>query len=404
MRYLFRLAMRNIMKARRRTVLTFLMLSFGVMVYLLMEGMLAGFDRASFQNLIDFETGHFKIRSAGFDEDFPYDVDNYISDTESIESVLSKVDFVTGYAPRIQFLAELDNSIDSAPVVVVGIDPSLDSRVFSLNRYIVSGRLEHYGALLGRSLARDMDLGQGDPVYLTFRDREGMFTSVELVITGLVQTADPGVNSGTLFMDIELAREQMGVAGATEISLRTPDFRKTDSYRDLLKETFPDLRVESWRELSTDFAALMATKRKAGGWFLLFIIVIALVGIINTLLMSVYEKQMEIGTLMALGMEKRDVRNLFLFEGFMTGLLGSLAGIILGTLINLYFIYKGIDYTALLGDNSGFNVMGVVKSVWVFPAYIKSLLLAVGASVAASWYPAAKVMRMEPVECLRTVQ
>ena len=90
MKYLFKLALNNIMKARRRTILTFLMLSFGVMIYLFTESMLAGIDDASFRNFIDFETGHFKIRSENFDEDHPYDTDNFLKETPSIEEKLSK--------------------------------------------------------------------------------------------------------------------------------------------------------------------------------------------------------------------------------------------------------------------------------------------------------------------------
>ncbi len=405
MKYLFKLAVKNIMKARRRTVLTFLMLSFGILIYLIMEGMLAGFDEASFRNFIDFETGHFKIRSLKFDEDHPYDTDNYLQDTSRIKEKLAKLDFVTGYTSRINFLSEIDNGIDSTPVITTGIDPENDNKVFSLEKYIVKGKLEKGGLLIGKSLAQDMKVDIGDTVYITFRSTKGMFTSIELLVTGLVQSADPKTNNLTVFMNLDEAKEQLGVKGATEISLRTLNYQRPELYIDKLKSEIPGVKIQSWKELSTDFAALMSTKRAGGTYFLLFIVVIALVGIINTLLMSVYEKRREIGTLMALGMEQREIRNVFIFEGFLIGLFGSIFGLIIGTLVNLYFIYVGIDYTSMLGGGGmGFNVMGVIKSAWVFPAYAYSLLLVVFASVISSYYPAKKVMKMNPAECLRTVQ
>lgn len=393
------------MRARRRTVLTFLILSFGVLVYLVMEGMLAGFDEASFRNVIDFETGHFKIRSLNFDEDRPYDVDNYLKDVSGIERKLDRMKFVTGYTSRINFIAEIDNGIDSMPVIAAGIDPVRDGKVFNLDRYIIKGGLKKGGALLGQALAEDMGTGIGDIIYITFRDKEGMFTSVELLITGLVKSADPKVNNMTVFINLDEAMESLGVQGVTAVSVKTEDFRKAELYGKILKSEIDGALVRSWRELSTDFAALMETKRAGGTYFLVFIILIALVGIINTLLMSVYEKRQEIGTMMALGMEHRDVRNIFIIEGFTIGLLGSVLGLILGTLANLYFIYEGIDYTALMGEGGmGFNVMGVVKSSWVIPAYFKSVLLVVTASVLASYYPAKKIMKMDPADCLRIVQ
>ena len=404
MKYLFKLSLKNLMRSKRRTILTFTMLTFAVIFYLIMEGSLEGFDKASFQNKIDFETGHFKIRSKQFDEDHPYDVDNYLDNVSVINAKLSKMDFVKGYTSRISFIGEIDNGVDSAPVITIGIDPVNDKKVFILEKYITKGKLEPEGVLVGKPLAKDMNVGLGDQIYITFRDKEGMYTSMDLLITGIVMTADPMINNGAVFINLNEAKEHMGSEGVTEISIKTSDFKEIELYAKRLKSEI-DGNVQNWKELSTEFAALMETKRKGSSVFLLFIIIIALVGIINTILMSVYEKRQDIGTLMALGMEHKEVRNMFIFEGFIIGVIGCLMGLLLGTLINLYFIYVGINYTAMMGDtNMGLNVMGHVKSTWVFSAYIKSFLIVVIASVLSSYYPAKKVMKMSPVECLRTVQ
>ncbi len=405
MKYLLKLAAKNILRAKRRTVLTFLMLSFGIIFYLIMEGMLEGFDVVSFQNLIDFETGHLKIRSVQFNEDRPFDINNYLEDAGKIEEKLKNFEFITGFTSRISFISELDNGIDATPVITVGIDPENDRKVFTLEKFIIKGSLEKQGALVGKSLAEDMGLGIGDVIYNTFRDKEGMYTSIELQITGIVNSADPKVNNASLFINLDEAKEYLGVRGVTAISIKTRDFKNTNVFKSKLKAEIGNADVLTWQELSTDFAALMATKREGGNYFLFFTIMIALVGIINTLLMSVYEKRQEIGTMMALGMEHREIRNIFIFEGFTIGLLGSICGLILGTIVNLYFIYVGIDYTALMGEDSmGFNVMGVIKSAWVFPAYFKSMFIVIIASVLSSYYPAKKIMRMEPADCLRIVQ
>ncbi len=405
MKYLLKLALKNIMRSKRRTLLTFLMLTFGVTLYLFFEGMLEGFDVASFKNVIDFETGHFKVRNISYNEDRPYDIDNGLDNIDEKINKLKKMDFVTGITPRLLFLTEIDNGIDSTPVLTVGIDKTTDKDVFTLEKFIIKGKLEKGGCLIGKTLAKDMELQVGYAIYLTFKDKEGMYTSLELPITGLIFSADPRVNSTTVFMNFDEAQKQLGTTGATEISFKTKNFKKIDKYYKELNANIENVLIQSWEELSTDFAALMKTKRKGTNFFLLFIVVIALVGIINTLLMSVYEKRQEIGTLMALGMTNRDVEIIFMIEGLIIGIMGCIAGLLLGTLINLYFIYVGIDYTALMGENTmGFNVMGHVKSVWVFPAYFKSVIIALIASVLASFYPARKIMKMSPVECLRTVQ
>jgi len=405
MKYLFKLALKNILRAKRRTVLTFLILSFGVIIYLFFEGMMEGFDHASFQNYIDFETGHYKIRSTSWNEDTPYDAQHILKNYKVISEEIAGLPYVTGVTSRILFLAEVDNGIDSSPSIIIGIDPENDQKVFSIKKFIEKGKLEPEGAIIGSTLAKDMGISMGDTFFITFRNSKGMYTSTQLIISGIIRSTDPKVNSGTVFINLTEARDLMLLEGVSEVVIKTSDFRKTESWLKNIKKFAGNTRVETWQQLSSDFAALMATKRKGGSMILLFIVIIALVGIINTLLISVYEKRQEIGTLMALGMDNHEVRNIFIFEGLVIGLTGSLIGLALGSLLNLYFIYNGIDYTAMMGENDmGINVMGVVKSAWVASSYVKALIISVAASVLSSYYPAKKVMRMSPVECLRTVQ
>lgn len=407
--YTLKLAFKNLIKVKRRTILTFTMLTFGTTLYIWMDAMYEGFDRASFKNYIDFETSHFKIHDKSYDPDHPLDQDHFMRNTSGLLKELRSLPFVTAATERVEFLSEVDNSIDATPVVTVGVDLKTDPRVFSLRDYIFEGKLEKGGAVMGAGLAEDFGLRVGDFINNVFRDRNGMVVSREFIITGLVRTGDPKINESSLFIDIELARELLDMQpgeGASGVAVRTTDFKKTSSYGNILRDKFSDrYQIKSWQEMSGEFAALMKTKRSVSGVLLFFIILIALVGIINTLLMSVFEKKREIGTLMALGMTKKEVRNIFLWEGVLIGSLGTFSGLFLGTLLNLYFIYVGVDWMAMFGDmDFGFNVLGKIKSAWVPMAYLNSTVLVILASLLSSYYPAKKIMKMEPVECLRTNQ
>lgn len=398
--------MKNILKAKRRTILTFIILSFGIMMYLMLGAMMEGFDKTSVKNFIDFESGHFKIRNKTFDEDKPYNTDNFLKKTDIIEAQLKKMDFIEAYTKRILFLATADNYKDTIPVITIGIDPVNDPKVFTIKKFIEKGKLTEDGAVIGKALAKDMKLGIGDNVNISFRSSKGMNVSLELLITGLINTADPKVNNATIYINIKKAKEYMDIEGVTAITIKTKDFKKTSDYEKILGKKITTAQVWNWQTLSSDFSALMKTKKQSSNFILFFITIIAVVGIVNTILMSVYEKRQEIGTLMAMGMTEKEVRNIFIFEGLTIGLLGSIIGMIAGTLVNLYFIYVGIDFTAMMGgaDSMGMNVMGHVKSMWMPSQYFTAFFLAVISSVLASYYPAKKVMKMSPVECLRTVQ
>jgi putative ABC transport system permease protein len=406
MSYLFKLALKNILRSKIRTVLTFLILSFGVGIYIFFASLMAGFDKESVVNVIDFETGHYKVRSADFDEDRPYDKDNYMKNGTAIKAKVKTLGFVTAATERLMFLAEVDNGIDSMPVVVVGISAD-DNTVFDLKKYIKTGGLEPGGTIIGKALADDLGLEIGDVTYLTFRNEQGMYTSSEVLITGLVVTSNPQVNKSSAFINLEEAQVLMNTQAVSEIAIKTDDFFKVKKYQPEIIAALEGVEAEvySWEKLSEDFRAMMTMKRKFQNILVLMIMVIAIVGIINTMLMSVYEKKREIGTMKALGFTDKEVSNLFLIEGAMIGIAGGLMGLVLGTAFNAYFAFVGIDMDAMYGDvDFDLPMMGVIKSVWLVKAYVIAMVFTVVASVLASYYPAKKVTKMEAMECLRTVQ
>jgi putative ABC transport system permease protein len=407
MKYILILALKNILRSKRRTILTFLTLAFGVTVYLIMSGMYAGIDKVSYDNLLAFETGHVKIRLLNFDEERQYSTDNIITiDKSTLEKKIKKHKFVEGVTERLNLLAEIDNGIDSTPVVIVGFDHDVDKTVFELANYISRGELTTDGAIIGVDLAKDLDLDLGDVAYLTFRDMNGMYTSIEIAISALLYSGDPMSNKMKIFMNIKNLKEQMDTRGYSEIAIKTNNMYKANKYAEIIQADLPEVDVKSWKELSYEFANVVSTKKKAGNFILLVILIIAMVGIVNTILISIYEKRREIGTLKAMGMLDKEVRNLFIAEGFIIGLSGSIVGLIVGSLANIYFIYHGLDFTSMMDKmgSMGASMVGVMKSVWVIKDFFLVTILSTLASVFASYLPARRVMQMEPVECLRTVQ
>ncbi len=404
--YIFKLAMKNITRSKRRTILTFLMLSFGVSIYILMAGLFDGFDRTSFKNTIEFETGHFKIQSENFDKDRPFDKENIITDIDKVTDALKSKKFIKGYTGRLQILGEIDNSQDTSPIVAVGVDPVQDKTVFALKQYIYEGGFAKQGVVVGKKLAADMKLNLGDVIYITFRNKDDMVTSMQLSVSGLLNCSDEKVNMGTVFVNLDEAMKAMNVSGVTEFAVltdaKTEDLNQVKKYTAELQKDLPSFKMDRWDQQNEGLQAAVEIKKRVFDILLLFILAIGAVGIVNTMLISVLEKRREIGTLKALGMQDYEARNLFVFEGLVIGLIGSIIGAILGTFMNLYFVVVGIDYAALAGIDYAF--LGVIKSTWPIGAYFISMFMATALSVLASYYPAKKVMKMQPVDCLRTIQ
>lgn len=405
--YLLNLSWKNITRYKKRTTFTFLVLSFGVLFYIFFSSFLAGINDQSFENTIDFETGHFKIRNKDYDEDAPFAESNFIEEYDKIERILDKKDYVVAYTERIMFKGEIDNSIDSTPCIIIGINLNKDREVFTLFNFISEGGFEESGVVLGKNLAEDMNLGIGDYLFLTFRDRQGMFDSVEVQLSGLLNSPSPMVNNSAVFMSLKDAKGYFAFNGVTEISIKVDDYNRYKQYKIDLEKSLSDYKVASWAEINEDILQITQVKKSFTFTLVLFIVIIALVGIVNTMLMSVYEKQKEIGTLKALGFLDREILLLFIFEGVIIGVLGGITGIILGALANWYFVVYGIDFTVLMGSSDidiGYRVMGIVKSTWDISAMINSLIVCVIASVLASYYPARKATKMQPMEALRVIQ
>ena len=322
MPYLLKIAYLNIIRHKRRSALTFLVLSFGVMIYIFVSSFLEGFNRQSIESMISYETGHMKVRNSAYDEEEPFTFSTFLGDYDGAAKTASALPFVKAVSPRIIFPGEADNGTDSLNCMIYGINIGAEDGVFSFRKFIISGNLAPGGALIGKGLAEDLGLKAGDQIYLTFRTGQGMLDSVELEITGLLYAPSLVVNNSGVYMNLGEAMQLLNTGAVTELALRTDDFTKHKEYKKNLAAALPGLSVKSWDDLQGNVAALVETKGKFANVFVLLIVIIAIVGITNTVLMSVLEKRREIGTLKAMGMTDREIEGLFLAEGLMIGVFG----------------------------------------------------------------------------------
>ncbi len=274
-----------------------------------------------------------------------------------------------------------------------------------------------YQILLGKSFADDLGLGVGDIVtarVITSRtDDQFSWNAVDFEIKGIFDTANPNINSAYVFLPIEVAQEVMSLgSGITEIvvRLKSDDSAVLSTVREtleeLIKETGAPLSVFSWDDLAGDFQAISQMKTKNTSMLIMIMLFIASMGIVNTMLMAVLERTREIGMMMALGMKKSEIKRVFLFEGGFIGVLGSLVGCILGSLGSWLLEIYGISLKSM-----GENYNEIVSAFYplkdkfyadlTFGPVFWTFLLGTLISVVATYYPASRAAKMDPVEALR---
>jgi putative ABC transport system permease protein len=419
------LAWKNMLRYGRRTAITAAAIAVGLAAFIAMDSMLLGLDLESERNLIWYETGSAKVLHQEYweeHEELPLDL--AIADPERLLEDLEEAGVPA--TPRIVFQAELVVRRDPYPedgALVVrgyGVDPVQEGEVFRVDEHLVEGRWlkpGEAGIVLGAILADRLGAEVGFPLIIVTRTAEGYFQTIDAEIVGIVATPNPVVDRSSVYLPLDVAQLYLQMEDrATEIALHLPETMEIEEsvaeVRRALGIGAADtgsadtaaggLAVLSWRELAADYVALAETKKSGSGIILFLVFVIAVVGISNTMIMAVFERTREIGTLRALGMPDRRVRLLFLYEAGAVGFLGSVAGLIVGAGVVYALVRWGIDYSAMIEEmDIGYRTAGVMRGAWNPGAFVQALVAGVLVSAASAYLPTNHAVRRSVPDCLR---
>ncbi len=280
--------------------------------------------------------------------------------------------------------------------------------MFPLKETLTEGRWfkdNEYALLIGRWLAEDIGAEIGASVVVETRDRDGFPQSFDLEIVGFLDCPNPEVTRSGMFMPLSTANECLGMNGAvTEINVRFPrEGRSERAFDELSSRVYSrGLEAVSWQTLGADFIAMSRSKSGATGFIILLMLIIAGVGISNTMLMAVYERVRELGMMRALGMKNSQVKRLFLWEAAGIGLLGGVMGCLLGTLATWPLVRWGIDYSFLLRDSSfGYRIQGQMYGAWDLPTVLLAFVMGVGMTVLVAVFSTGRILRLDIPGSLR---
>jgi len=304
------------------------------------------------------------------------------------------------------------------------LDPEKDGKVYSLPDYVdgswfgqnggVSASASEYARtiVLGRGLAGDLGLKIGDWVVLSARTRYESQNADDFLISGLIDSSEPAINSSGVFVSFADAEDFLDLEGLrTEMSVRMKGrtnlkdaMAESDGLAEAIRAGFPNLEAKSFGEVGRQFLEIAKMKSKGAGVIILVILLISGVGIANTVLMSVYSRVREIGVLRAFGLKPKEIARLFLIEGGIIGLIGSLGGVAFGLLIVTYFVKVGLSIDFMGREMAGgMPIWGTLYGEWNPGQMIVAAIFGVAVSLFASRSPARKAGRLEVTNALRFV-
>lgn len=418
MNTLFKIAWRNVWRHWKRTVITLITMTVGLGVFVAMDSMLKGMDAAGLESIINLSDSSLRISTVAYESErgsFPLDYG--ISSVEMLEKNLLQKPRVVAVAPRTRFIGELSTGIDSIPVMAVAVDPIKDAEVFTLREHIegswLDGRIDENGEahiVLGYKLARDLGVGLGDYITLYARTRYESQNADDFLVIGLLSTDDPNINFNGVyisftdadpFLDLEGLRTEVTVRMEKRVNLKD-SMADSDKLAAEIASEYPELEPLSFGEIGRSFLELAAMKSKFSILMVLIILLIAGVGIANTLLMSVYSRILEIGVLRAFGFKPKEIRLLFIIEGAIIGVVGSFAGMGFGVYLDFLLIRYGFPMSAFMGDtNMGIPLGDVLYGEWNPSVIVVAGILGIIIAIIASRSPAKRAAKLEVTEALR---
>jgi putative ABC transport system permease protein len=413
---LFKIALRNISRHRRRTFFSAITIAAGMFFFIAIDSIMSGLDRGAIDNMVALTTAALRLETP-----------EYAAERDAVplragvpmyqqlrDSILhdKRVKGVTG---RTKFIGQLSIYTDMKPVAGTVIDPATDSTVFTLREYVKGSYFSQESdreIIIGKKLAEELGLGIGSWVTLYALTRNEAHNADEFKIVGLLATTDPVLNGSGVFISyraadsfLDLDRLITSVMVGVHRRVNFEDFnRDVKAVKAALTARHPDLTMQTFLEQEAGFFEIAKSKRAFGFVFLFVILLIAAVGIFNTVLMSVYERIREIGVLRAFGFRRHELTELFLLEGCITGIIGVILGLAIGTIINSYLVTFGYPIDKVAGDAMGnYPIWGTVYGQWNFAMWIGISIFSVGISTAAALFPALKAGKMEIVTTLRFV-
>lgn len=402
---LVQMAFRNIFRSKRRTVLTMFAVFFGVFLLIVFNGFSSGMEWQIGNLFIKTQTGAVKVVSSNYIiDDMENPLDYPMQNHQNFEKLLRENQKIQAYSPRITFHGSLNNGVDEINATGFGVDPLMEDAVFNRSEGIVSGSFltsATDGVVVGADLAKLLNIKVGDTVSVVAQATQMGRNAFDLEVKGLIRTGNPLIDEYGFFVPLDFAREFLTFTGVTDIAIKLNKYSEIDRVTGELsrKISRSGNSVLTWRDFASDYMGLIEYRKRMIGMVSAVILLIAGVGIINTMLMAMLERKQEIGNLMAMGLRRWEIIRLFALEGAFIGLFASAAATILGGLFLWYGQVFGLPLN--LNEIGNSPIAGKLYLQINYLYVLGFFLLGIVVAGCSTLYPAWKSARLNPVEALR---
>ena len=410
---LFKIAFRNLLRYKRRTLLTASLVTIGVVFVLLFISISGSFKNMMVGQMTDSMLGHLEVHRKGYlasIDNLPLNLNLKPQAYQKLEGILKKQPEVEAFSPRIKFGGMFSTFVETTNIRLNGVYPDLELRAVPLlPTRLTNGTkktLEKGEIWIPELMSKSMKVNLGDTVVVIATNKDGSVNGKQFKVAGVLESVTgPGGRDGYIHIEDAMETLRMEEMEVSEVALRLKNFGQLNPFSEKLerllsgevnKEGKPIYEVHTWEKLSPFYNIARMIDLMA--FFIkLMLIAVVLVSIMNVMIMAVYERIREIGTIAAIGTLPGKILSMFVLEGLFLGTMGALAGDLIGLIIILILNRVGITFD--FGRETG-----LVLSATIGPFDVLMIsVIVIFISVVASLQPAYKASRMEPIKALRHV-
>ncbi|MCC5931207.1 MAG: ABC transporter permease [Cyclobacteriaceae bacterium] len=405
MKILLIISWRNIWRNPKRTLVMVCAIAIGLWAALFIGGLMYGMIDQRFKTSIEQHISHIQMHHPDFLKD--HAVEPGITNFQDLHNSLSKDAKIRAFSCRTLSNGMLATATLTRGIQINGIDPDEEAATTRLHERLTEGQYlnesKRNPVLVGKTLANKTRLREGSRLVLTFQNVKGELVSAAFRVAGIYQSAHTAYDEQNIYVLRSDLQEYLGAGNLIhEIALVCHDTEDIEKTHATYQETQPGLSIRTWYEISPELGFL----QEFGQTMLIYILVIILMalafGLVNTMLMSVYERIHELGMLMAVGMNKKRIFGMIMLETTFLTAIGAMAGMFSGIVTMRILHTSGLNLAAVGGDTLhefGYPslIYPNVENSYIF---IMAVLVALTAFLTAI-YPALQALKMKPVVAIR---
>lgn len=410
---LFKLALKNLKRHAKRNRFAMASIASGLATLFWIQCIFSGHNRNTVDIATTTLTGNLQVYKSGYLDERAL-LDSF--DPAPVEAaVAGKTDVIL--AKRVHFPSILSSGEGSTPVILYGIDPERESQIITLRENLTEGEFLKAEAgdecsanalYLGARAAKKLRVTIGDKIVVMGQAVDGTIGNDLFRVMGIFDSGSPEFDKNTAFATRPcVARVALTGDRVHEVILKTSPVDGVDlALQSELQSRLPSsLQVNTWRETVPQLSTMIRVNTGIMNLITVVFFLVITLGVVNAMLMNVFERTKEFGVMLSLGTTPAQVRWLIVFESLTMGILAALFGTLLGTAAIFYHAKMGFDITPFLGKNGvsfvGFKFKSMVYPSFEWGHYLKLVLIELAFVVGAGIYPAHRAAGLDPVETLR---